>query len=180
MPHGRIICQSGEEVAIRKQRSMHPPVVPQISPTHAFENEYFQVSCSTIAGLGAFAKQDLHFGDVILREKPLFLAEPQRLFDEFGKLAPSLKRVALSLHSNPNLKAGTPRIQAIWNTNWQVTIEVPSHRECPVWLKSKYLSSDLFAVSRPWEERRGFSQFRLASTIRAIPRKRLNSTSKRI
>ncbi|KAK7413598.1 hypothetical protein QQX98_007533 [Neonectria punicea] len=87
------------------------------SPTVIFENGFFNVSVSKIAGWGAFAARDLKFGDRILVEKPLFTADSSSLFKEFDKLDRGMREVALALHANDNCKPGTPKLQAIWTTN---------------------------------------------------------------
>ncbi|KAG5984987.1 hypothetical protein E4U55_002244 [Claviceps digitariae] len=83
-----------------------------------FENEYFKIQRSKTAGLGAIATKDLKEGDVILRERPLFTANASSVFEAFAKLTGHDKDVAMSLHANALLKPGTPRIQAVWKTNW--------------------------------------------------------------
>ncbi|KAG6006347.1 hypothetical protein E4U21_007150 [Claviceps maximensis] len=83
-----------------------------------FENEYFKIQRSETAGLGAVATKNLKQGDVILRERPLFTANASNVFGAYEKLTCHDKDVAMSLHANALLKPGTPRIQAIWKTNW--------------------------------------------------------------
>lgn len=91
---------------------------PEVSCPEIFENEYFKVTDSETAGLGAFAKRPLKYGDVILRERPLFVSDSQNVFAEFAKLTMHQKNIALGLHANEQLKPGTPKIYAIWTTNW--------------------------------------------------------------
>lgn len=83
-----------------------------------FENDFFRVGKSTVAGWGAFATRDLAKGDVILREIPLFISTNNDLFDEFYKLDSDDMGIALSLHSHDFVKGGTPMILGIWHTNW--------------------------------------------------------------
>lgn len=83
-----------------------------------FHNEYFTISRTENAGWGAFAAKDLKYGDKILFEKPLFVADWRTLYKEFEKLDLSQQRIAMSLHANELCKSGTPRLQAIWTTNW--------------------------------------------------------------
>ncbi|KAF4450504.1 set 5, partial [Fusarium albosuccineum] len=82
-----------------------------------FENDYFTVAQSTIAGWGAFATRDLKYGDRILQERPLILANANTLFKEFDKLSMPERELALGLHANSDCKLGTPRLQAVWTTN---------------------------------------------------------------
>ncbi|KAF5000090.1 hypothetical protein FGRMN_2024 [Fusarium graminum] len=93
------------------------PLNPSVSTEVIFENEYFAVKRSEIAGWGAFAVRELKYGDRILVEKPLFTADSTTLFREFDKLSESLRDVALGLHANSSCKPGTPQIKAIWTTN---------------------------------------------------------------
>lgn len=83
-----------------------------------FENDFFKVGKSTVAGWGAFATRDLAKGDVILREVPLFVSTNNDLFQEFYKLDSQDMDIALSLHSHEFVKGGTPMILGIWHTNW--------------------------------------------------------------
>lgn len=83
-----------------------------------FENEYFKISSSQTAGLGAFAKRDLQCGDVILQERPLLTSDVFHLLEAFDRLDESAKATALSLHANEFLQPGIPKVLAIWRTNW--------------------------------------------------------------
>ncbi|KAG5953664.1 hypothetical protein E4U53_003845 [Claviceps sorghi] len=89
-----------------------------VSQGNLFQNEYFKIQRSTIAGLGAIATKNLKEGDVILRERPLFTANANSVFKVYEKLTVHDKDVAMKLYANPLLKPGTPWIQAIWKTNW--------------------------------------------------------------
>lgn len=97
-----------------------PPIVFKTCATPQFSNDFFEIARSPTAGWGAFAVKTLRQGDVILRERPLFIADSPKLFSEYDKLEPQAKEVALSLHAHGLVKPGTPRIQAVWATNWQV------------------------------------------------------------
>ncbi|KAL7897112.1 hypothetical protein HDV64DRAFT_51021 [Trichoderma sp. TUCIM 5745] len=88
------------------------------SPAAEFENDFFRIGESAVAGWGAFAAKDLTKGDIILREIPLFVAANADLFDEFYKLDSNDMNIALSLHSHKDIKGGTPMILGIWHTNW--------------------------------------------------------------
>ncbi|KYK55385.1 SET domain protein [Drechmeria coniospora] len=94
-----------------------PPVVLKNSATPLFENDFIKVARSNIAGLGVFAAKTLKYGQSILRERPLFEADESCLFQNFGKLDPQARKVALSLYANELVKPGTPKIQAVWATN---------------------------------------------------------------
>lgn len=83
-----------------------------------FHNDYFAVAQSRIAGWGAFAARDLKYGDRILVERPLLVADTNSLFKEFERLSPRQREVALGLHANSSVKPGTPRLQAVWMANW--------------------------------------------------------------
>ncbi|KAH6885955.1 hypothetical protein B0T10DRAFT_492076 [Thelonectria olida] len=85
--------------------------------TILFQNDYFAVYESTIAGWGAFAARDLKHGDKILVEQPLFIANSLSLFSEFEKLDEKARELALGLHANEMCKPGTPKLQAIWMAN---------------------------------------------------------------
>lgn len=103
-----------------------PIIVRKDTTNPEFENEYFSVSRSEIADWGAVASQDLEYGDVILREYPLFTTDTDRdIFAEFHRLDQQTKDVALSLHANDRLKDGTPRLKAVWATNWYVLLCCP-------------------------------------------------------
>jgi hypothetical protein len=87
------------------------------SPAAEFENDFFRVGKSAVAGWGAFATKDLAKGDVILTEIPLFVATNADLFEEFDNLDSNDMNIALSLHSHEYIKGGTPIILGIWHTN---------------------------------------------------------------
>lgn len=89
----------------------------QLTNDRLFENDFFAVRHSPVAGLGAFAKQDLNRGDIILQEAPLFSSNYHTLTKDFERLDQAAKGVALDLAQNENLKTGTPAIQAVMWTN---------------------------------------------------------------
>ncbi|KAH7133425.1 hypothetical protein B0J13DRAFT_101782 [Dactylonectria estremocensis] len=96
----------------------HPVITSLDWPQNViFQNQYFSVAESKIAGWGAFAIRDLKYGDTILMEKPLFTADSSTLFHEFDKLDQEKREIALALHANDMCKPGTPKVQAIWTTN---------------------------------------------------------------
>lgn len=95
-----------------------PPIIYKTSPGPQYQNEYFEVAESKVAGWGAFALKILRRGDTIMREKPLFVADHSCLFQEYDKLDKQAKRVALSLYANELFKSGLPRIQGVFETNW--------------------------------------------------------------
>ena len=99
-----------------------PPIIIKTTPEPHFRNAFFEIGPSKIAGWGAFASRELRHGQVILREAALFTADSTRLFKQYDQLRPEEKQVALSLHANSLAKPGTPRIQAIWATNWHVLL----------------------------------------------------------
>lgn len=101
-----------------EQHHSLPPISYQTTPSEHFQNESFAVAPSNIAGCGAFAKRDLHRGDVILRERPLFVATSETLFREFEGLDRGIQAVAMDLYANEGVKVGTPKLLAIWRTNW--------------------------------------------------------------
>lgn len=83
------------------------------------DSNLFEVRPSDVGGFGAFATKDLKRGTVILRERPLFIAAPDNLQENFDALDDNAKSVALSLHSHVmNRTAGVPTIKGVWLTNW--------------------------------------------------------------
>jgi hypothetical protein len=93
-------------------------VVRALSKNPRHRNVFFEVRPSVLAGLGAFAVRDLALGDVILREKPLFISDNLNLYRDFEALDQQTKAVALSLHINDQTKPGTNPLLAVWSTNW--------------------------------------------------------------
>ena len=94
-----------------------PLIVYKTSHCPKFENDFFEVAKSKVAGYGVFAKKTLKCDETILRERPLFVADHSCLFQEYDKLDEQAKNVALSLHANELFKSGLPRIQGIFETN---------------------------------------------------------------
>ena len=103
-----------------------PAIVLKTSTEPKFSNEDFAISLSDIAGWGAFAVQNLKKGDVILMEKPLFIADWANPFCEFDDLDQNEKDIALSLHKNESMKLGTPALKAVWKTNRHVLSLFPA------------------------------------------------------
>ncbi|KAF4958705.1 hypothetical protein FGADI_2195 [Fusarium gaditjirri] len=91
------------------------PRTPSRTTSVLFQNDYFIVKQSLIAGWGAFAVKDLKFGDKILVERPLFTADNNTLFKEFDKLDRASQDIALGLHANLYCKSQS--IKAVWTTN---------------------------------------------------------------
>ncbi|KAH7153020.1 hypothetical protein EDB81DRAFT_441557 [Dactylonectria macrodidyma] len=116
--HESATGQSYERDFEKKDIIQHPVVPkPEWPQNVIFQNQYFSVAESKIAGWGAFAIKDLKYGDTILVEKPLFTADSSTLFHEFDKLDQDKQEIALALHANDMCKPGTPKVQAIWTTN---------------------------------------------------------------
>lgn len=92
------------------------------TPSPHFRNNFFAVARSETAGWGAFAAKTLGRGDVILRERPLMVADRSSVFSEYEKLDSTARQLALSLHANEYCKPGTPLIQTVWATNWYVAV----------------------------------------------------------
>ncbi|POR32863.1 Uncharacterized protein TPAR_06939 [Tolypocladium paradoxum] len=91
-----------------------PPVIYKTCPAPQFDNEYFEVAESKVAGWGAFATKPLKRGNTILREKPLFVADHSCLFQEYDKLDKQAKRVALSLYANELFKSVGGRLAGLF------------------------------------------------------------------
>ncbi|PHH60198.1 hypothetical protein CDD81_1978 [Ophiocordyceps australis] len=108
-------CNRRNSPAMRAGGSL-PPIVHHKSTRPHFHNEFFQVSHSRLAGWGAIASKTLHRHQVILCERPLFVADAASLFPQFGKLDSQSRDVALSLHAN-RPKPSVPLILAVWATN---------------------------------------------------------------
>ncbi|RGP77414.1 set 5 [Fusarium longipes] len=119
--NGVDVCNSGTGNMDAPEYIYTEPASLPLAPTETteaiFENEYFKVKRSHIAGWGAFAVRKLKEGDQILVEKPLFTATNLTLFHEFSNLSEPRRNVAYSLHTNSNIKAGTPVELVIWKTN---------------------------------------------------------------
>lgn len=93
-------------------------IVRAFSTDPYFQNTCFEVRASQVAGLGAFAVKDMSHGDIILKEKPLFVSDNSRLYEDFSKLDEQTKEVALSLYMNDQFKPDTNPVRAAWSTNW--------------------------------------------------------------
>ncbi|KAL9575698.1 hypothetical protein ACKAV7_000496 [Fusarium commune] len=101
------------------------PLTPSPTTDVLFQNDYFIVKRSLIAGWGAFAVKDLEFGDKILVERPLFTADNNTLYKEFDKLDQASQDIALGLHANSYCKFQS--IKAVWTTNCFSTGTVVYH-----------------------------------------------------
>ncbi|KAK5992946.1 hypothetical protein PT974_06371 [Cladobotryum mycophilum] len=91
------------------------PVLKQ-STGYYYENEFFKVDRSKIAGYGAFAVRELKLGDNILKEIPLFVADSSTVYRQYGKLDAKAQAVATSLFGG-NGKIETPKIKRVWDNN---------------------------------------------------------------
>ncbi|KAL6876992.1 hypothetical protein J3F83DRAFT_712517 [Trichoderma novae-zelandiae] len=78
--------EEAEEAGEEAEGRPTPPPVRKQSPSAEFQNGYFQVAKSSVAGWGAFATRDLKRGDIILREIPLFVAESDNIIREYFRL----------------------------------------------------------------------------------------------
>ncbi|KAH8124888.1 SET domain-containing protein [Trichoderma asperelloides] len=105
------------EASLSREKREDNDLTRKMSSDPEFENDFFKVSKSKVAGWGAFATRDLAKGDVILRERPLFVATNNDLFQEFYNLGSDDMDIALSLHSHQFIKGDTPIILGIWHTN---------------------------------------------------------------
>lgn len=107
----------------QSKRQSEIPTLPELdlkTCTEPFyQNPSISVAESKVAGWGAFAATDLKFGDIILREKPLFLSDVLEIREAYDKLEQWAKDVTLSLHAHirdPDMSLE----QAVWHTNWYV------------------------------------------------------------
>jgi hypothetical protein len=108
-----------ESIENPEHTTMEPaglPLTPSPTTDVLFQNDYFIVKRSLIAGWGAFAAKDLKFEDNILVERPLFTADNNTLYKEFDKLDQASQEIALGLHANSYCKF--QNIKAVWTTNW--------------------------------------------------------------
>lgn len=109
---------------LRPHLPHHLTFKPLEDSSSLFNNTFFAITPSPISGWGAFALRDLHKGECILAETPLFTATPSSLFKEFAKLTSGDRGVVWSLAENKLCKPGTPRLQSIWNANWLVSMSL--------------------------------------------------------
>jgi hypothetical protein len=82
-----------------------------------FENQYFQTRASALGGFGCFAAKNLSRGDVILRERPLLVANDENFYRKFGELSADERTLFEALSISPTGFLSTPRIRAIWRNN---------------------------------------------------------------
>ncbi|KAK8061523.1 hypothetical protein PG994_007889 [Apiospora phragmitis] len=105
-PHpGRLVERGDEE---------YPPGPPS-SPEH-YRNKFFEIRKSNLGGYGAFACQDLKWGQQILLEHELFHADHVTLYDEFDKLTDRSQQAFKRMASHsPN--SGFDKVTSIFRTN---------------------------------------------------------------
>ena len=96
---------------------MRDTIIRQLADDSLFENELFEVRRSPLSGLGAFAKQELRKGDIILEEEPLLVSSYSSLSETFERLDKTSKHIALGLSKNENIKSWTPAIERVMITN---------------------------------------------------------------
>ncbi|KAK8104252.1 uncharacterized protein PG998_011285 [Apiospora kogelbergensis] len=92
----------------------YPPGPPS-SPEH-YSNRFFEIRKSSLAGYGAFASQDLGWGQKILVEPELFRADHVSLYDEFDKLTEGSQQAfeRMTAHSK---QSGFDKTTSIFRTN---------------------------------------------------------------
>ncbi|KAK6219401.1 hypothetical protein LQW54_002133 [Pestalotiopsis sp. IQ-011] len=98
--------------------SVTAPLEPIPQP-ESFQNEFYEVKRSDVAGFGAFALSKLVKGQTILIEKSLFHADNYSLRDEINKLAPDLRRAfeRMPSHGVKSYAGRHEKRAAIFKTN---------------------------------------------------------------
>ncbi|KAI8263724.1 hypothetical protein K4K58_012770 [Colletotrichum sp. SAR11_239] len=81
-----------------------------------FQNEFFEIRRSPVAGWGAFATRKLDKGDQILVEKALYHATYEDVESSVLGLQEHEQKVANDLHAHFG-RDGETKAQAVWNTN---------------------------------------------------------------
>ncbi|KAF4820051.1 hypothetical protein CGCSCA5_v004023 [Colletotrichum siamense] len=81
-----------------------------------FQNEFFEIRRSPVAGWGAFATRKLDKGDQILVEKALYHATYEDVESSVLSLHEHEQKVANDLHAHFG-RDGETKAQAVWNTN---------------------------------------------------------------
>ncbi|KAF3810492.1 hypothetical protein GCG54_00013732 [Colletotrichum gloeosporioides] len=81
-----------------------------------FQNDFFEVRRSPVAGWGAFATRKLDKGDQILVEKALYHATYEDVESSVLRLPEHEQKVANDLHAHFG-RDGESKAQAVWNTN---------------------------------------------------------------
>ncbi|KAI8306161.1 hypothetical protein K4K59_011628 [Colletotrichum sp. SAR11_240] len=81
-----------------------------------FQNEFFEIRRSPVAGWGAFATRKLDKGDQILVEKALYHATYEDVEPSVLNLHEHEQKVANDLHAHFG-RDGETKAQAVWNTN---------------------------------------------------------------
>lgn len=94
-----------------------PPIICAHDVLRVFGNQYLQTQTSPLGGFGCFAAKDLSRGDVILRERPLLVANDEDFYKKFGELAADERTVFEALSISPTCIFSTPRIRAISRNN---------------------------------------------------------------
>ncbi|KAK8000339.1 hypothetical protein PG990_012939 [Apiospora arundinis] len=97
----------------RATRSTLP--APPSSPEH-YRNRFFEIRKSGIAGYGAFASQDLQWGQKILVEPELFRADHVSLYDEFDKLTDASQQAFKRMAAHSTV-SGYDKVTSIFRTN---------------------------------------------------------------
>ncbi|KAK8043597.1 hypothetical protein PG993_006027 [Apiospora rasikravindrae] len=92
----------------------YPPGPPS-SPEH-YRNKFFEIRKSPLAGYGAFARQDLKWGQQILVEPELFHADHVTLYDEFDKLTVGSQQAFKHMSAHCPY-AGFDKVTSIFRTN---------------------------------------------------------------
>ncbi|KAK8851901.1 hypothetical protein PGQ11_014380 [Apiospora arundinis] len=92
----------------------YPPGPPS-SPEH-YRNRFFEIHKSGIAGYGAFASQDLQWGQKILVEPELFRADHVSLYDEFDKLTDASQQAFKRMAAHSTV-SGYDKVTSIFRTN---------------------------------------------------------------
>jgi hypothetical protein len=96
----------------------HPPISTTYDLSTSFQNDFFQTLPSPLGGIGSFAAKDLYRGDIILRERPLLVTDHDSFYDKFGELSDEERNVFETLCVSGTSLLGTPKVKAIWETNW--------------------------------------------------------------
>jgi hypothetical protein len=120
--------QHDEPHIFRSQVEDPHPSSSLVDP-RTYRNEFFEIKKSLLAGYGAFALQDLKWGQTILIERALFHANNITLFDKIDKLTPSNKQAFERMHAH-SIKPGHSRVAAIFRTNRYVC-HLPLTNLCP-------------------------------------------------
>ncbi|KAK7962687.1 uncharacterized protein PG986_003512 [Apiospora aurea] len=99
---------------VERDDDEYPPGPPS-SPEH-YRNKFFEICKSPLAGYGAFARQDLRWGQQILVEPELFHADHVTLYDEFDKLTVASQQAFKRMAAHCPY-AGFDAVTSIFRTN---------------------------------------------------------------